>query len=1036
MSTYINNGNQIISWNFQNPLQAQSVNRRFLDILPLGIYSGFTLSAATTAAGSDIVISAGILEIKDTSAAAQIKCQTTTNYSLSGITSAAPVIHAYYVWNDRNDWYVDFVGLSAAVGTSAVVETQYICIGTALFNPASGNITGFNYDDRQVATFSVQVNIESVHDETANFLSAGPGIALTYDDPNGKLEISARGITNIHGQLLGLTADDHTQYLLSDASRQVSNDWNIGQNVSGGKAVSAGTLITPNISAMGITGSRLDLFINDTINNLMSAGPNIQLTFDAPNGKLEISAATSGANVSIDAIQKLAILVSMAGNVDIENSVISQTIDLDAELIGGNYWTTKAYGSIARYQQGGFSLHGFGYNCAGITAQGGAPAGGFTKVNEQYNDMIDVWTTKEELNSSAGGSPIGFSLHGFGYIVAGASGVAVQWSSENQKYNDSLNTWTNKTETNIDHGRAIGWNIGEFGYCVGGQSGTGDLKIRHKKTERYDDRLDTWTYVSDSLIGRYYMVGFELNGLGYSVGGATGPTSGCSSATRYSDTLDIWKYITDLPVAWPNSPDKGAGFSVNSYGYYFGGIDFATPGYYDTMYEYNESANIWLSKMNIPTPASTGGYSYGTLGNESLNGFGYMNGGRNAAGTILSATYQYRNVALVTFPVSFKKTKDIPDTLYIGTNFSGKKMTVPVWLQTDITGAWHYMLSNNIDSITKQGQELSGILSATSASTYDYMIRVGIPKTESVSARSSWSVIAPLLSASAAPASWSLNGYGFISDNSFSMKYGSALNAWTEKSAPPQGLDHCGDFCLNGFGYAFGGVTASIHNDTQTYNELMDTWTLNTYGTIGNNMRPASFTLNKYGYVAGGSTTLGFGTEKSSSYRFDDSTLTWTQMANMGTKRLHPGGFSLQGFGYCGGGRSSIAVIPIYHISVERYNDAANTWSTVDSIAVTRAGQAGMSDRNFGMFAKGVSSVSINDTINSTEIYYPILNLWTMSGPAGAVALTPGRFVLDNHMYTLGGEEPHFPSRGGITECDKRTIPVVNMELTTTLFIE
>jgi len=1031
MSTYINKGNQKISWNFQSLLQANSVNKRFLNILPLGIYSGYSLSAETTgASGSNIIISAGILEIQDLSAGVQIKCQTTENYSLSGITSAAPFIHAYYVWNNRDDWYVDFVGLPSAQGTSAVPTTQYICLGTALFNPASGNITGFNYDDRQNVIFQVKVNIESVHDEVANFLSAGPGISLTYDDPNGILEISARGITNIHGKLLGLTADDHKQYLLSDGTRQISADWNINQKVSGGKAVSAGTIVCPTGTSMGISGSRLDLFIYDIVNNLLSAGPNIALTYDVINSKLEISAATSGSITGSNIIHKISSLVSLVGNLDIAGSVISQTLKISPEIVGGNFWTIKNNIGTARKWLGGFSVGGYGYNCAGEES---GPT--YSSASEQYNDTLNLWTSKQALNIIQGGPTVGFSLHDFGYIVNGASGISgTNWSKYCQKYNILTNTWATKTETNILHGRAGGCSIGSFGYVFAGLSAAGEASPG-LKSERYNDLLNTWTYVADGLTNRSYISSFEFNNFGYIVGGATSLTASTPITERYSDILNLCVSRKSLPFTTVTSPVEAGGFSVNSHGYYFGGYHITAGTFYKNMYEYNDIGDYWTRVLDYPID----GNGYGTLGGESLNGFGYSFGGSSGVGSYYSSCYQYRNVSMLVYPISFKNSRTIPDGIYVGTNINNTNMSVPVWVQTDITGAWHYLLSNKANTFPKQGQTLSTILSATSAGAYDYKIKVGVPRTQGLSARSTWITIAPLLSGELSPVAWNINGFGFVVGDTSTQKYQSDLNIWTPKAKRTATMDHAGGFSLNGIGYAFGGATASIHDDTQIYNELLDTWALYTYETIGDMWSPAGFTLNKYGYIVGGASTspLILGTELDSCYKFDDSALTYTQMANMSEKRLAPAAFSLQGLGYVGGGRADLLGVPTFSVTVERYNDAANTWTTVDSIARARVASIGTSDRNFGIFSKGVSSSDIVDELNNAEIYYPVLNNWKTEGIIGAAAIDPGGFTLSTSMYVLGGTYRSGPgARALSTECDKRISPNKNIDLTTTLLIE
>jgi len=65
--------------------------------------------------------------------------------------------------------------------------------------------------------------LEAVDDEVAGLLQNASGVVWTYDDEAGTLTPAVD-----HGGLGGLTDDDHEQYLLANATRGVSANWDIG----------------------------------------------------------------------------------------------------------------------------------------------------------------------------------------------------------------------------------------------------------------------------------------------------------------------------------------------------------------------------------------------------------------------------------------------------------------------------------------------------------------------------------------------------------------------------------------------------------------------------------------------------------------------------------------------------------------------------------------------------------------------------------------------------------------------------------------
>jgi hypothetical protein len=99
----------------------------------------------------------------------------------------------------------------------------------------------------------------------AVYVQSGSANITQIQDIRPIIGFRAAGVnaSAVHGNLLGLNADDHTQYLLVDGGRQMSGDLGLGgndlynANLISGSNVEAPTATIANINATSITGSLL-----------------------------------------------------------------------------------------------------------------------------------------------------------------------------------------------------------------------------------------------------------------------------------------------------------------------------------------------------------------------------------------------------------------------------------------------------------------------------------------------------------------------------------------------------------------------------------------------------------------------------------------------------------------------------------------------------------------------------------------------------------------------------------------------------------
>ena len=146
--------------------------------------------------------------------------------------------------------------------------------------------------------------------------------------------VSASGFLSDHGNLSGLSDDDHTQYLLTDGTRSLTGDWdNTSRRIrnTGTAEVIPTAPPTPvtgllwlDTAASGLTGSGSVLPLVTITTNTSLTLSNVVILADAVSGGILITLPTTagdvGRNYSIKKIDSTANLVTISG-------INSETID-------------------------------------------------------------------------------------------------------------------------------------------------------------------------------------------------------------------------------------------------------------------------------------------------------------------------------------------------------------------------------------------------------------------------------------------------------------------------------------------------------------------------------------------------------------------------------------------------------------------------------------------------------------------------------------------------------------------------------------
>ncbi len=226
------------------------------------------------------------------------------------------------------------------------------------------------------------------------------------------------------------------------------------------------------------------------------------------------------------------------------------------------------------------------------------------------------------------------------------------------------------------------------------------------------------------------------------------------------------------------------------------------------------------------------------------------------------------------------------------------------------------------------------------------------------------------------------NSFPFTRFNTLQV-YDPAANTWATKATIPHAIYGAAAGVIDGKLYVAGGqadpTNGNIIADLQIYDPASDTWTTGTplpEATQGGN----AGVINGKLYVAGGSTSSGI---VSTVVVYDPVANTWTNVASMPNPRASAGTAVINGILYVVGGAVVVNSTSVAVNTVDSYNPATDTWTTLASMPTARIALAAV-DIDGILYAAGGQD-NINTTFATVEAYNPSINAWT-TAPSMLVA--------------------------------------------------
>ncbi len=656
----------------------------------------------------------------------------------------------------------------------------------------------------------------------------------------------------------------------------------------------------------------------------------------------------------------------------------SKKITVDPEMVGSDFWTARVAFTNASWGGTGYTLSGYGFVVAG-TSNGTAA----NTANNRYSDTTNTALSKTVITTGrwfVGG----FALNGLGYVCGGQTP-----DSRVEMYNDFSNAWTRRHDLTTARFKQGSFVQDGFAYqCCGQTAAISGAMVN--TVEQFNDTSNTWSSKATAGTAIEGAGGMALNGFGFLTGGNRDNVSDYAGLTKYNTSLNSWTVQQGTAVVTDGRTLHSC-WAINGLGYISFGRQNTTLTDIASHEEYNDVTDNFLQKRN----SSTVRFSPKSY---TLNGYGYcLHGGNTSTGAVLAngTHQQYRNFNWYKVFSNFKHSFKSPKNVYVSTSIANKAVALPIQISTDNSTTINYMTSNR-DTINPLTNTTSTTLAANVSGCRNYEISVGIPEYMAGFGGNVWTQRAAPNNTHRDPASFSTNGYGYVSGgydgaNTISLNdlYNDSTDAWTSKAALTTARRQVAGMSFNGFGYAINGATTATSGNTnivELYNDVSNAWSNKARTTTAVKNSSCAFALNGLGYTANGTTNA--------LESYNDTTDVWTSLSTSGvTQRTFPAPFALNGFGYqvCGGGTTE----------TNQYNDAANTWTTKAVCGSTnKDGVGGFYLSGFGYAVGGNNGATFTSEVFQ---YNDAANVWNQKPGCGTVRASLSYFSLNKSGYTGHG---------------------------------
>jgi N-acetylneuraminic acid mutarotase len=662
-----------------------------------------------------------------------------------------------------------------------------------------------------------------------------------------------------------------------------------------------------------------------------------------------------------------------------------------------NAWSNGASMVTARFGAAAGVIGGKLYVAGGDTA---CPPCVATNTTEIYDPATNTWTAGAPI-PAARELAMGAVVNGRLYVIGGSAGAATL--DRVDVYDPAANSWTSAASMPVArHGAAVGVINGRI-HVVGGGSGSVYLAVN----ESYDPGSDTWTEQAPMSIARTYLSGGVVNQKLYVVDGFNAVQLSANEAFDANLTTVITINPGDTT---PPTTTANAGSSN-------------TNGWYKFNVNVNLNANdsggaASPSGVQSITYSLSGSQTGGGTFNTSSTSFNIFNEGTTTV--TYHATDNRGNVELDKTLVA-KLDKTSPSAANLGsitvnaTSSAGAVVTFDLAPSDSLSG---------VDTVVRTQGLASGSTfpHGTTSEAFTITDKAGNNTFRNFSV----TVNKTLLSIAVSPLTASVNvgsGQSFQATGHFTSgsdqtmptsggSGGGGSGGSGGGTTVPVGATWQLDFtsllninaCPGGMGYSSQGVSPNSSGMVST------SWgnpaEVQVSGTVMPPTAPAPQVNLTLTCVQGGATgsivaswtgTRYEGTATLGGPTSSVSIVGWSTKADLLPARFSFGAATVNGIVYAMGGGN-----PSQPQSVQAYNPATNSWSTVSQMPTPLSGAAVAALNNKIYVVGGGVSGGVPTTL--VQVYDPAANTWTTLAPMLTARAHLAVVAAGGRIYAIGGD--------------------------------
>ena len=272
-------------------------------------------------------------------------------------------------------------------------------------------------------------------------------------------------------------------------------------------------------------------------------------------------------------------------------------------VINGNWKPQADWGGNSVSGTFSFAINDVAY--VGLGWEGADALPQYRKNAYSWSAAQNFWKEIAPFPGVGREEPVSFALNGKGYVGGGYNrtlGPGLFQMNDFWEYDPTSDSWTQIADFPYKFYAGTAFTVPEGAFVGGGNDGTNF----HNDFYRYDAANDEWVQVASINKKKWKLISLVLAGKAYVIGGDNSNSSISYDFYEFDPASNQWTdrstlaadaNYADFQVAVRRS--AGVAFELNGMGYVVGGVIPGTSSPSALCYQYNPSSGTWTKMTNF-----------------------------------------------------------------------------------------------------------------------------------------------------------------------------------------------------------------------------------------------------------------------------------------------------------------------------------------------------------------------------------------------------------------------------------------------------